>query len=226
VNVLDWIHSLAEDRYQTMWIEVQAIATIAAFLAAATYAWIARRQMRTTEAQLRMAEGQLRAMKEERRGSRLARVQDNKPTVVIDRREDTEHRSDSGWVLANIGRGFAVNVFEIDPHSGRWRSLGGLAAGAERPIPHWLHGELNASDERKRWESIILAEGASSRTRRWNPTLNLLCSDGSVVHLFAYPHGDHDTREISMAESQLDLEAYLKANVPLLRKQLTSVPVR
>jgi hypothetical protein len=175
--------------------------------------------------QLTLTEDQVRAMENELHRSRIARLQDNKPTVVIDRRDHPERGTENyEFVLCNIGRGFAVNVYDVTPPKHGWRSLGGLAAGAERPVPPWLQAELTDTGNKGRFQHIIIAEGPRSRTRRWNPTLNLLRTDGTVIHLFTYPQGENDSPAISKAESRMELDAYLEKNVSLLAERFVSMP--
>src|SRR6266487_905966 len=140
MELYNWIRTWSAPEHQTMWVEIQALATIAAFVAAAIYAWIARRQaeaieaqvesakrqLGATERQLHVAEGQLTNAVEQQRLSQLSRWQDNKPIVVLDRRDYPDRgKGDFGFVLCNIGRGFAVNVFQFDSRAGEWHSLGG-----------------------------------------------------------------------------------------------------
>jgi hypothetical protein len=169
-------------------------------------------------------EGQLEAMRKELDRSLLARWQDNKPTVVLDRRDYPERGSGNyGWVLCNIGRGFAINVIQFSPADNRLRSLGGLAAGEERPVPHELDTDLRNSGNALMRQHIVIAEGPPSRTRRWNPTLNRLTSDGAFVHTLTYPMGAEDNGEIAAAEGRQGITEYVAENRERLVEQFRSL---
>ena len=83
-----------------MWVELQTIATMAAFGAAFWYARIARRQTTAIVAQQALAQ--------------LEHIQRNKPVVYIDRVEHSHDPTNYHYVLHNAGGGFAINVYMYD----------------------------------------------------------------------------------------------------------------
>jgi hypothetical protein len=101
-----WIRAWSSPEHQTMWVEIQAIATILAFVAAAVYAAIARRQTHAIIRQTELSEKDY--------------VERNKPIVFTDRVE-------GHYVVRNVGGGYAVNAYYfavevISPVSmGRWQ---------------------------------------------------------------------------------------------------------
>jgi hypothetical protein len=224
-SVMVYLLSLQNWNWATFWSAVEGTGSMLAFGVAVWLAAIALRQIRATDGQLAIAADQLKVMRDELHHGRVARKQDNKPTVVLDRRDHPERGSGNfDFVLCNVGRGLAANVYEVNPARQGWRSLGGLAAGAERPVPPWLYEELNNPGDEKRFQHIIIAEGIRSRTRRWNPTLNLFLTDSTFIHLFTYPHGDKDSLSISAKESQQDLVAYLEDNSARLAAFFATMP--
>jgi hypothetical protein len=208
---------LSEEPMQsaTFWAAAQAVGGFLAFAVAMLVAYLALQQMIVTQKQLHVME------KELHRG-RVGRLQDNKPTVVIERVQDQQ----GGWayVLSNVGRGFAVNVFEVNPDLPGWRSFGGIGAGAQRPVPADLAEKLTNPGNKHRFKHILIAEGPRTRTRRWNPTLNLLLTDGWFVHRFTYPEGANDSPRISRRESRMEFEEYVAYAEPLLAKQFDQIP--
>jgi hypothetical protein len=239
---MSWLTDLAADKYQTMWVAIQSVATILAFGAAFWYGLIAKRQMRATEEQLHitnkqleLAEGELEAAKQqseitarqlqlaeqELAATQLHRQQDNKPIIVLDRRDYPERGNGNyGYVLCNIGRGFALNIYCVPCDSPSWSSLGGLAAGQERPVPEFLAHEISRDTNCR---CVLIAEGASTRTRRWNPTMNVMGPGLSFVHALRYPKAENDNKEVAKAEAAQEIDAYLGENRIILLGILKTV---
>ena len=117
-------------------------------------------------------------------------IERNKPVVYSDRWEDPDRKGAYHYIIRNVGGGFALNVYFVEP--GRLPvALGALAAGAERRLPSDLNDELV-----KAWTGamhILIAEGPFSRTTQWTATLNYRIPDnvvagGQVEHKHGIPH--------------------------------------
>jgi hypothetical protein len=154
-----------------MWVELQSVATMAAFGAAFWYAYIARRQTTVLVAQQALAQTE--------------HIQRNKPVVYIDRVEHSHDPTNYDYVLHNVGGGFAINVYVYDESLSVAMAVGSLASGEQRVLPADLNRQLSDGHAGSRY--LVLAEGPFSRTAQWTPTLNLRtpteASDGGqVVH--------------------------------------------
>ena len=132
------------------------------------------------------ARRQAHATEDETRESRLARWRENKPTVfieldklidVISEEIPDQPYSHPVYVIRNTGNGPALNVFllvDVSLQSAATIPLGALGAHEQRSVPYGQGGEFR---------HVMIAEGLSTRTRRWNATLNLgLRGSGEVVH--------------------------------------------
>jgi hypothetical protein len=107
-----------------------------------------------------------------------------------------------------------LNVFYLNPDiDPRPMGLGALGVGQERQL---LPGFDQPSGT---WRHILVAEGVSSRTRRWNPTLNV----GIEATLTAHEVGPlHD--HVRMRDDALwTLDTFLERNGERLRKRLTEM---
>ena len=154
-----------------MWVELQAVATMAAFGAAFWYACIARRQSTALVAQQELAQTE--------------HIQRNKPVVYIDRVEHSNDPTRYHYVLHNVGGGFAINVYVYDQSLNGAVAVGSLASGEQRVLPEAINRQL--SDSRAGARYLVLAEGPFSRTAQWTPTLNLrtpteAADRGQVIH--------------------------------------------
>jgi hypothetical protein len=230
-SLYDAIRRWSAPDHQAMWMEVQSVTMMLGLAAAGWYASIAHRhwtaierqlgaserQLRTAETQLRIAEGQLLATRRELQESWLSRWQDNKPIVFTDYRECADSR-DGRYVICNIGRGFAVNVFLLCAPFDGWRSLGGLGAGETREIPGDLQADWVANPDGN-CAHILLAEGVPSRTRRWNPSFNCRTSGMTIVHSLYYPDSEPDPERIRR-EAVSGIEQYAEENQTMLVREL------
>ena len=154
-----------------MWVELQTIATIAAFGAAFWYTWIARRQTTALVAQQALAQTE--------------HIQRNKPVVYIDRVEHSHDPTNYHYVLHNVGGGFAINVYIYDEGLSAAVAVGSLASGEQRILPADLNRQLCEGHAGSRY--LVLAEGPFSRTTQWTPTLNRrtptdAADRGQVIH--------------------------------------------
>ncbi|MGH2437734.1 MAG: hypothetical protein ACRDFA_12190 [bacterium] len=121
---------------------------------------------------------------------------------------------DSHLWIANVGGGPALNVFYLGLDGGHSPiGLGALGVGQERPLPSGLNQPIAV------WRHILVAEGVSSRTRRWNPTLNV----GIATALTAHEIGPlHDAVKMG-DDAHWTLEMFLAKNGDRLRQRLTEV---
>ncbi len=200
-----WIRRWSGFEHQTLWIEIQAIATLAAFAAAWWYAKIAKRQTDAIVSQQRLAEKDY--------------IERNKPVVYIDRAEGSE-AGNARYIVRNVGGGFAVNTYVFDVTLVDQVAAGSLAAGEERTLPAVLNRRL--CDNGAGSKHLVIAEAPFTRTTQWTPTLNLRTQSagshkGQVIH-----------RSASVAVEaprfvDQSLSEYLKANVDTFRVQLRSL---
>jgi hypothetical protein len=149
-----WVRYWAAPEHVTMWTEIQAIATILAFGAAACYARIAKRQLDAFLAETRIG---------------------HKPIVFTVREDHPEKANDFNYFILNVGKGTAVNVWYADKPSdaGDWRlrSLGALGAGQRRLLVAPFEQPLR--DSGGTFRHILAAEGVPARTTRWTLTGNI-----------------------------------------------------
>ena len=193
-----------------MWVELQTIATMAAFGAAFWYAWNARRQTTAILAQQALAQ--------------MEHIQRNKPVVYIDRVEHSHDPTNFHYVLHNVGGGFAINVYLYDESLSVPVAVGSLASGEQRTLPAVLNRQL--CDGHAGSRHLVLAEGPFSRTTQWTPTLNLrtpteAAERGQVIH--AAPMEQTAESPRFQYESAAD---FLRPNETRLRSALAALGER
>lgn len=196
MGLYHWIREWSAPAHVTMWTEIQAIATILAFGAAAWYARIAKRQLDAFLAEARIG---------------------HKPIVFTVRDILPDQPLRKHYFLLNVGKGTAINVWYADKPTGAdtWRvqSLGALGAGQNRLLVNELEQPLR--DDNGDHRHIIAAEGVASRTTRWTLTGNARGTDqgstvtGCLIRL-RNPHRD-------------TLEAILTDEGDFIFEQLTAV---
>ncbi len=153
-------------------------------------------------------------------------IERNKPVVFSDRVDDAQ--GGYHYVMRNVGGGFAVNVFFLDPDavpdmSGQWpvRALGSLGANSERPLPEVLNRAFCDSVNLP-IPHLLIAEGPYSRTTQWTPTLNYRSADydrreGHVEHRVA------TVMHPSPRSQNGSLSDFLKNNATDLVSQLSTL---
>jgi hypothetical protein len=149
-------------------------------------------------------------LREEQRAI-LAEWQRNKPVVFVDWDADPDKGVGHGrFVLRNVGGGFAMNVYFVDEAGGMMSlGLGGIAAGEKRVLP----GDFIENHSRA---FLVVAEGVWTRTRRWNPTANVIGRGReSVIHRLIYPQEAE-----SAAEKRMEFRDYIDHSWEKLQPQL------
>lgn len=153
MGLYHWIREWSSPVHVTMWTEIQAIATILAFAAAAWYARIAKMQLEAFLVESRIG---------------------HKPIVFTVRDILPDQFFRKHYFLLNVGKGTAINVWYADKPTGAnaWRvlPLGAIGAGQNRLLVNELEQPLRDNDGDYR--HIIAAEGVASRTTRWTLTGN------------------------------------------------------
>jgi hypothetical protein len=91
-------------------------------------------------------------------------------------------------------------------------SIGSIAAGEKRILPPHLVGPPAQSH-------ILIAEGVRSRTRRWNPTLNVIGRE-SVFHRLVYPK--HAKAATVATENQMEFGDYIALSREALLVELAN----
>ena len=177
-------------------------------------------QLTIAERQLEAAREQLAMMNQEIHDSRVARLQDQKPIVFIDRVEDENDPRNYRYVARNVGGGFALNVYCFDVTIMVPVSLGALSAGSERTLP----AELNRAwcDGGAGLRSLVVAEAPFTRTTQWTPTVNLRTQTagahkGQVLHRTATVVAAPPRHEAQ------GLSDYMTANRETFHVQLTAL---
>jgi hypothetical protein len=153
--------------------------------------------------------------------SRKESIQQNKPIVFADRREDLTNEGDYHYFIRNVGGGFAVNVYclyEDDPQA-HPTPLGSLRPGEERPFPYRFDRALCEASAGAPF--VLIAEGPFSRTTQWTPTLNwrtdhtnIVLGDGQVHHRLA------GVKVPPPRFKDQSLGAFLEGNMVALQSQL------
>lgn len=182
--------------WSTFWSAAQALTTLGAFVAAASYARIAKQQLQVFIAQS---------------------VVEHKPVVVTVREEDPDTHGFHYYVL-NVGRGTAINVWYAEIVDDKWHktSLGALGPGGRRLLPSLadtrLCDEVNAM-----LRHVLVAEGIATRTNRWTLTGNARGTDrgSSMRHVIIRV----DDTERASPDDLFDKESLA------VHRQLEAVPI-
>jgi hypothetical protein len=133
------------------------------------YAWLTRGILEESRVATTTATEQLRLARARDVNEQKVRWSERKPLVFT--------FAKGGYLsVVNVGGGPALNVFYIGTRGDTPMGLGALGVGQERRIPHGMDQPTDA------WRHVLIAEGVSSRTRRWNPTLNVGIATALTAH--------------------------------------------
>lgn len=177
---------------------------VANFVVVWWYAWLTRGILQESRTAASAATEQLNLARTRDLSEQRRLWSERKPLVFT-------FAKDGHLWIANVGGGPALNVFYLNPEiDARPMGLGALGVGQERQL---LPGFNQPPGP---WRHILVAEGVSSRTRRWNPTLNVGIEATLTAHEVGPLH-----KGVKMRDDTLwTLDVFLDKNGDRLRKRL------
>jgi hypothetical protein len=180
---------------------------LANFVVVWWYAWLTRGLLQESRTLAQITANQFKLAQTRASNEQKLRWSDNKPLVA------TVANGGRLWIR-NVGGGPALNVFYLASDPGAEPiGLGSLGVGQERQLPHGL------SEPTDNWRHILVAEGLSSRTRRWNPMLNVGIGTALTAHEVGPLHEGVRMRD----DEHWTLETFLEKNGTRLRARLSAI---